>query len=200
MAKKEENVYDFLLETGKKLAEKNMGALFVIADSKKFEGTYEILYPQIIRDQRIFEKGCQELILKLAELDGAFLIGEDGSLVAFGARIKQSKVLPGYGTKHAAATGITGNIQDSTAILVSEETRWTKVFKNGEIILEVDTAKAPKKEINKVVSFLTDNDTALLATAGASAAIMGVIPVVIVSGTYLVIKAAAEVVKKNWKK
>ena len=128
------------------------------------------------------------------------LIGEDGSLVAFGARIKQSKVLPGYGTKHAAATGITGNIQDSTAILVSEETRWTKVFKNGEIILEVDTAKAPKKEINKVVSFLTDNDTALLATAGASAAIMGVIPVVIVSGTYLVIKAAAEVVKKNWKK
>src|SRR3989344_1692466 len=180
MAKKEENVYDFLLETGKKLAEKNMGALFVIADSKKFEGTYEILYPQIIRDQRIFEKGCQELILKLAELDGAFLIGEDGSLVAFGARIKQSKVLPGYGTKHAAATGITGNIQDSTAILVSEETRWTKVFKNGEIILE--------------------DDTALLATAGASAAIMGVIPVVIVSGTYLVIKAAAEVVKKNWKK
>ena len=42
MAKKEENVYDFLLETGKKLAEKNMGALFVIADSKKFFDTVKL--------------------------------------------------------------------------------------------------------------------------------------------------------------
>ena len=46
-------------------------------------------------------------MLKIAELDGAFLIGEQGKLVAFGARIKKSQALPGYGTKHAAAVGIT---------------------------------------------------------------------------------------------
>ena len=73
------------------------------------------------------------------------------------------------------------------------------IFKNGKIVLEMDSSKTPPSVMHKVVTFLTDNDTALLATAGASAAIMGVIPVVIVSGTYLAIKTASGIIKKSLK-
>lgn len=196
---KKEAVYNFLLETSKEIARKKLGVLFVIAQKGSFKGIYEPLYPQVIEDHSIFEKGSKELILKLAELDGAFLINDDGILVAFGARILKSKALPGYGTKHAAAVGITSYVKNSSAILVSEETHWIKVFKNGKMILEMDASKTPPSVMHKVVTFITDNDTALLATAGASAAIMGFIPVVIVSGTYLAIRTASGIIKRSFK-
>ncbi len=195
---KKEDVYNFLLETGKEISKRKLGALFVVSQEKNFRGLYELLYPQVTGSS-IFDKGAKELILKLAELDGAFLIGEDGKLIAFGARILKSKALPGYGTKHAAATGITTHIKNSSAVLVSEENHWIKIFKNGKIVLEMDSSKTPPSVMHKVVTFLTDNDTALLATAGASAAIMGFIPVVIVSGTYLAIKTASGIIKRSLK-
>jgi DNA integrity scanning protein DisA with diadenylate cyclase activity len=189
--------YNFLFDLSKEIAGKKLGALFVIAPEKHFKKIYEPLYPQVNGKTSIFERGSKELILKLAELDGAFLIGEDGKIVCFGARIRKSKALPGYGTKHAAATGITGYIKDSTAILISEETNWIKVFKNGNIVLKTDHKKLPKNVMDKVVGFVTDHDTALLATAGASAALAGLVPVVIVSGTYLAIRTASGIIKKT---
>jgi len=194
-----EGVYNFILETAKDLANKKLGALFIIAPKRKFKNLYEPLYPQVIGNHSISESGAKELILKLAELDGAFLIGDDGTLVAFGARIEKSKALKGYGTKHAAATGITFHIKNSTAILVSEETNWIKVFKKGNIVLRMDSSKTPKPVMHKVVTFLTDNDTTLLATAGVTAAIVGFLPVVVVSGTYIAIKTATGVIKKSFR-
>ena len=196
---KKEIVYNFLLETAKDIAKKKQGALFVIAPIRDFKGVYEPLYPQVIFGHKIFEKGAKELIIKLAELDGAFLIADDGTLVAFGARIIHSKALPGYGTKHAAAVGVTSNLKGSSAILVSEETGWIKIFKDGKIIIEMDSSKTPPTLMHKVVTFVTDNDTALLATAGVSAAIMGFIPVVVVSGTYLAIKTASGMIRRTFK-
>ncbi len=196
---KKEKVYNFLLEISKDLTKKKLGALFVIGPKHSFKDLYEPLYPQVVENHSIFEKGSKELILKLAELDGAFLVIDDGILVAFGARILKSRALPGYGTKHAAAVGITSNIKNSSAILVSEESHMIKIFKNGKIILEMDSSKTPPSIMHQVVGFVTDNDTALLATAGASAAIMGFIPVVIVSGTYLAIRTASGLIKKSLK-
>ncbi len=196
---KKEDVYSFLLETSKEIAKRKHGALFVVAPSHKFEGVYEPLYPQAISSINIFDKGAKELIVKLAELDGAFLVDDEGIVVAFGARIKKSKVLPGYGTKHAAAVGITSHIQNCSAILVSEETGWIKIFKKGKQILEMDSAKTPKSLMHKVVAFVSDNDTTLLATAGVSAAVIGFIPVVVVSGAYLAIKTASGIIKRSFK-
>lgn len=196
---KKEAVYNFLLETAKEIVKKKQGALFVIAKKTSIRNIYEPLYPQVIAGHNILEKGAKELILKLAELDGAFLIADNGTLIAFGARIIKSKALPGYGTKHAAAVGITTHIKNSSAILVSEESNLIKIFKNGRIILEMDSSKTPSSVMHNIVTFITDNDTTLLATAGVSAAVMGFIPVVIVSGTYLAIKTASGIIKRSLK-
>jgi len=74
-----------------------------------------------------------------------------------------------------------------------------KVFRDGKVVLEMDPEKTSASTMNKVVSFITDNDTTLLATAGVSAAIMGIMPVVVVSGTYLALKTASGVIRKGWK-
>jgi hypothetical protein len=188
------------LDTAKEISKKKLGALFVVSPKNQFKGLYEPLYPQAISSSKIFDKGANELIIKLAELDGAFLIGDDGEIIAFGARIKKSKALPGYGTKHAAARGMTKHISNSTAILISEENNWIKVFKKGQIILELDSNEnTPEPITKKIVSLITDNDTALIATAGISAALTGFIPVVVVSGTYLVIKTTSGIIKKSLK-
>ncbi len=196
---KKEKVYNFLLEVAQEIAKRKLGGLFVVAPKNDFKKVYEPLYPQLVSRQKIFEKGSKELLVKLAELDGAFLVGDDGTLVAFGARIKKSRALPGYGTKHAAAAGITSHLGRAQAILVSEETSWVKVFRDGKVVLEMDPEKTSASTMNKVVSFITDNDTTLLATAGVSAAIMGIMPVVVVSGTYLALKTASGVIRKGWK-
>lgn len=71
---KKQEVYNQILDFSKTISHNKKGALFVIAKDNKFKGLYEKLYPQIIDHANIFEKGAKELILKLVELDGAFLI------------------------------------------------------------------------------------------------------------------------------
>lgn len=194
---KKNAVHDQILALGKNLSKQKKGALFVIAPKSTFKGKYELLYPQVSSKVKINSKGFDEVIYKLAELDGAFLVSNTGELIAFGARIKKSKTIQGKGTKHAAASGITSRIKKSTAILISEENGWIKVFKNGNIILETDGKDTTPNITKKVIDFITDNDTALITAAGASAAVVGVVPIVIVGGTYLALKTASGIIRKN---
>lgn len=199
MRLKKKKVYHEVLEIAKELAKSKQGTLFVIAPKKKFRNTYRLLYPQIVSDYYINEKGMKPVLKKLANLDGAILVGESGELVAYGAMIKRTKTLTGFGTKHAAAAGITTHIGDATAILVSEGLDWIKVFQKGKVVVEMDSGDQSPSIVKQIVSFLTDQDTALITTAGASAAILGFAPVLIISGTYLVIKTATGIIKKNLK-
>ena len=192
-------VYYEVLEIAKELAKKKKGTLFVIAPKHKFKRTYRLLYPQVLSNHYINEKGMKPVLEKFAELDGAILIGNDGALVAYGAMLRYIKTLQGFGTKHAAAAGITMHIKDSTAVLVSEGLDWIKVFQNGKIVVEMDSGDKPVSLERKIISFLTERDTALITTAGASAAILGFAPVLVISGTYLVVKTATGMIKKNLK-
>lgn len=196
-----EEVYNTILEMSKDIARKNLGALFVIAPKNKFRGTYEPLYPELVKGHYLNEKGIKIIIEKLAELDGAFIIAEDGELITFGARIKKSASIPGYGTRHAAAAGITITLPEATAICVSEEVAWIRVFQNGKILLEMDSSETPRSVMQNVVNFITDHDTTILTTAGATGLILGgFLPVVIVSGTYLAIKTATGIIQKSFGK
>lgn len=194
-------VYEEVLHIAKQIARTKEGALFLLADEKKLKNTYDLLFPQLLTSHSLKEQGMNKVIEKLATLDGAVLVSYSGNIIAFGAKIKKSKPVPGYGTKHAAASGITEHIKNSTAILVSEESNWIKVFQEGKIVLEMDSEDNPKSLEDKIISFLSEGDTALLTAGGISAAILGgaaVAPIMIVGGTYLAIKTATGFIKKNW--
>lgn len=199
---KKQEVYNFILDLAKDIAMGKEGALFVIGPRRSFsKRDYELLYPELVGGCSINEKGARKVLEKLAVLDGAVLISDRGKLIAYGARIKANKTLKGFGTRHGAAAGITSKLTGSTAILVSEEVNWIKVFNAGKVILEMDPyADTPRRVYNKIISFITDNDTALITAAGASAAFLGVTPVLVIGGTYMAIRTATGIIKRSFSK
>lgn len=198
---KKHDVYEAIISVSKELARKKEGALFVIADAARLNKVYKPLFPQIHKKFSINKEGSLKVVEKLATLDGAVLISNNGQLIAYGAKLNKSKPVHGHGTKHAAASGITTHIKSATAILVSEEDNFIKVFQRGRIILEMDYHENPKSLQDKIISFISEGDTALLTAAGISTAILGgaiVGPLAVVGGTYLAIKTAGGIIKKNW--
>jgi diadenylate cyclase len=197
---KKSEVMRNILNISKKLAKENQGALFVIADRKQIEGNYRLHYPQIQFAGNLLSKGMDAVVEKLATLDGAIIFTPDGEMIAYGARILKSETLLGFGTKHAAARGITLYDETITAVLVSEETGWIKIFQKGDIVLETDAVDIEPSTLDKVSRFLTNQDTALLASAGIAAAAVGAGPVLIVGGAYMMIKTAGQMISSALKK
>lgn len=197
---KKSEVMRNILNISKRLAKDNQGALFVITDRKQIEGNYRLHYPQIQFAGNLLSKGMDAVVEKLATLDGAMIFTPDGEMVAYGARILKSETLLGFGTKHAAARGITLYDETITAVLVSEETGWIKIFQKGEIVLETDAVDIEPSTLDKVSRFLTNQDTALLASAGIAAAAVGAGPVLIVGGAYMMIKTAGQMISSALKK
>lgn len=189
-----------ILNISKSLAKGKLGALFVIAERGRITGNYRPHYPQLQFTGNILSKGMDSVVEKLATLDGAIIFTPDGVLLAYGSRILKSETLLGYGTKHAAAKGITSFDKNATAVLVSEESGWIKVFQKGEIVLETDAVEIEPSTLEKVSSFLTNKDMALLASAGIAAAAGFAPAVLIVGGAYMVVKTAGEVISSTFKK
>jgi len=189
-----------ILNISKRLAKEKKGALFVIADSEKITGNYRPHYPQLQFSGSLLSKGMDSVVEKLSTLDGAVIFTPDGMLLAYGSRILKSETLLGYGTKHAAAKGITSYDKSATAVLVSEESGWIKVFQKGEIVLETDSVDIEPSTLEKISNFLTNKDMALLASAGIAAAAGFAPAVLVVGGAYMVVKTAGEVISSTFKK
>ena len=195
-------VMRIILNISKALAKEKQGALFVIADDDTIRGNYRLHYPQIQFAESILTKGMDSVIEKLATLDGAVILTPEGELIAYGSRILKSETLIGFGTKHAAAKGITLFDDSITAVLVSEETGWIKVFQKGDIVLETDAVDIEPTTLDKVSRFLADHDMALLTGAGitVAAGIVSFPAVLVVGGAYLVVKTAGTAISSAFKK
>ncbi len=195
-------VMHIILNISKSLAKEKLGALFVITDSDRITGNYRPHYPQLQFTGNLMSKGMDAVVEKLATLDGAVIFTPEGSLIAYGSRILKSETVLGFGTKHAAARGITLYDPTATAVLVSEESGWIKVFQKGEIVLETDAVDIEPSTLEKVSSFLTNRDMALLAGAGITVA-AGVVTapaLLIVGGAYMMVKTAGSVISSALKK
>lgn len=187
-----EHVLRVLLEAAKRVAKSRQGALYVLADPEKLEGKFEVHFPQLGTQPQVLAKGMEALLEKLGTIDGAVLVGTDGRLLAYGARVLPQAALLGFGTRHAAAKGVTEVLEDATAVLVSEETHWVKVFQRGNVILELDNGELPVGVLDKVASFLVQRDGALLAAAGLTVATALVTPLALLAfgGAYVILRTA----------
>jgi len=192
----EEHVMDVILGVAKSISKSGEGGLIVIAERADVEGLYETHYPQFTSASPITEKGMNVVLEKLATIDGSMVITPRGELVAYGARLLRSTTLPGFGTRHAAASGITESIPSATAVLISEESSWIKLFQAGNIVLEMDASEVNPNVMEKVAGFLTRGDTALLAAAFLSIVVVQVSPesIVFIGGAYLIVKSTFETI------
>ncbi len=81
----------------------------------------------------------RETVKELAQLDGAFVVDDDGTFVSAGRFIDvdltPQNFLPGLGTRHAAAASVTRETR-ATAVAVSQSSV-VRVFGHGEIRAEI---------------------------------------------------------------
>jgi diadenylate cyclase len=82
----------------------------------------------------------REAVKTFSALDGAFVIREDGVVLAAGRYLltmsREVKLPMGLGARHSAAASITAESK-SIALTVSQTTGTVRVFKEGEIVLEL---------------------------------------------------------------
>ena len=137
-------IFELAIEIGREGREgKPIGTAFVIGDSEKvLKKSYQlILNPFDGRNENITDQMVRGTIKELAQLDGVFVITEDGIVKAAGRYLDVDtavvKIPKGFGGRHAAATAITKETK-ALVITVSKSGGMVRVFKGGDIIMEID--------------------------------------------------------------
>lgn len=91
-------------------------------------------------ERNVLDPKIREAVKNFSVLDGAFVIREDGVVLAAGrylsAADEQSKIPLGLGARHAAAAGITSTT-GCIALVVSQTSGAVRLFKGGSIVLEL---------------------------------------------------------------
>ncbi|MBN2033710.1 MAG: diadenylate cyclase [Deltaproteobacteria bacterium] len=85
----------------------------------------------------------KESLKEFSSIDGAFVIREDGVVLAAGRYLNAAyhgEALPqGLGTRHTAAAAIT-QVTDSVAFVISESTGRVTIFRGGKILTVIEKA------------------------------------------------------------
>jgi len=125
---------------------KPVGTIFVIGDEDK---VMQLSKQMIINpfkgyeedERNILNPSLEETMREFSALDGAFVIGSNGTVLTagryLGASAESANTARGLGSRHMAAAGITALTQ-SVAIVVSESTGDVRIYKNGSTLLEIE--------------------------------------------------------------
>ena len=189
-------VEDVILKIAIEIAKHGEGALFVIGEKIP----YSHLIKHKIKKISIFDTGAEKLLKGLAVIDGAVIINPKGQLIDYGVLIKKTSPFLGFGTRHAAA--ITASKGGNISILVSEEERKVKIFKNGKYIMQIDALqKNVVSKVSTISQLLESTGAGVIGTVGAATLVptLGItlIPGIIVfGGSYYAIKSLMESVGK----
>ena len=124
-----------------------VGTLFVIGDSKRVlhhsrSMTFDPFRGYSEEEKNICNPDVHEGVKEVSLMDGAFIIREDGVILSGGRYISASVrglTLPkGLGARHVAAAAITKTTR-AIALAISESTGTVRVFKQGKIVLQINT-------------------------------------------------------------
>jgi DNA integrity scanning protein DisA with diadenylate cyclase activity len=125
---------------------KPVGTIFVIGDEDRvmqlskqmiinpFKGYEEV-------ERNILNPHLKETLREFSALDGAFVIGSNGTVLTagryLGASAENADTARGLGSRHMAAAGITA-LTHAIAIVVSESTGDVRIYKNGTALMEIE--------------------------------------------------------------
>ena len=123
---------------------RRIGTLFVISDEQTVLATSKPLILDPLwhhpgNEKHISNPNMRETIKELAQLDGAFIVADDGTVLSACRYINASAQgisLPlGFGSRHMAAASIS-KCTNCIAVVVSESCM-VRIFDNGELISEI---------------------------------------------------------------
>jgi DNA integrity scanning protein DisA with diadenylate cyclase activity len=132
---------------------KPVGTLFVVGDHRTvLKHCHPLGFDPVkgygTHERQLGDSKVREAIKEIAQLDGAFVVASDGTVVAAcqhisapGADITLSK---GLGSRHWAAAAISRATQ-AVAIAVSESNGTVRLFQNGEVMLRIEPFRRAMK-------------------------------------------------------
>jgi diadenylate cyclase len=141
-----EEVVELAVEIAREGREgRKIGTLFVVGDPANVTARSRPLILDPLEGHpaellHVSRPEFRETVKELAQLDGAFLVGDDGTFVS-AARFVEVDVstpdvfLPGLGTRHAAAASISAATR-AVAVVVSQSSI-VRVFARGQVRAEV---------------------------------------------------------------
>lgn len=147
-------VVDLAVEIGREGREgKPVGTLFVVGDTRKVMQSSHATGFDPVRgysrsERKLTDPRVREGIKEIAQLDGAFVVGPDGTIEAAARYIDASaenvSVAKGLGARHWAAAAITRRTK-SVAVAVSETNGTVRIFQNGEVVLRIEPFRRAMK-------------------------------------------------------
>jgi|GEM_PF-702968 len=138
---------DFALRIGRDGYEgRPLGALLVIGDSnevlqKSHDLTLNPFLGHSETDRNMHDQSVRDAMTTFAMLDGAFIVRDDGVVLAAGRHVRvgdvEIQLPPGLGARHTAAASISMETS-AVAIVVSQSSGTVKIYKNGKVTMEID--------------------------------------------------------------
>lgn len=126
-----------------------LGSIFVIGDTtrvleKSRQLTLNPFQGYSESDKNLYDPRVRDAIKNFAVLDGAFVIREDGVVLAAGRYLNfepAELALPlGLGARHTAAAGITKDC-DAVAVAVSQSSGVVRVFEKGRVVMRLEASR-----------------------------------------------------------
>jgi len=148
-------VVDLAVDIGREGREgRQVGTLLVVGDHRKVLNFCRPMGFDPVRgysrsERRLSDTKVREGMKEIAQLDGAFVVSADGTVVAGVQRLAAPRAadltLPkGFGARHWAAAEIS-RATSAIAITVSESNGTVRLFQNGEIMLRIEPLRRPMK-------------------------------------------------------
>ena len=132
---------------------KPVGTLFVVGDHRKVMNHCHSMGFDPVRGYNASERKLgglkvRESIKEIAQLDGAFIVAAEGTVVASCQHVSAPAVdvtlSKGLGARHWAAAAIS-RATSAIAICVSESNGTVRLFQNGEVVLRVEPFRRAMK-------------------------------------------------------
>ncbi|MFH1290034.1 MAG: DNA integrity scanning protein DisA nucleotide-binding domain protein [Nanoarchaeota archaeon] len=154
------DLQELLIQVGMKIAKRGEGAIFVVG-----KADYKPLVEQSVHPFNVTKN--PKLLESLALMDGAVIIDEKGTLVAYGTMIKTTRVYKNFGTRHSAS--VSASKKADLVVLVSEEDKKVRIFKEGKMMMQIDPLqKGVEKTIPEAVNVLESVGAGTLGAIGTS--------------------------------
>lgn len=141
-------IIDLAVEIGREGREgKPVGALLIVGDHRKTLDYCKPMgfdpvkgYPAAERN--LADSKVREGVKEIAQMDGAFVISNNGTVVASAQHLsapasKEITLSKGLGSRHWAAAQIS-RVTDAIAIAISSSSGSVRVFQGGEVVLRVE--------------------------------------------------------------
>ena len=126
---------------------KDVGTMFVVGDSNNVMNQSKPAGFDPVRGYRpqersLFDPRVREGIKEIAQLDGAFIVRNDGVVVAACRLLDTSTAMitlsKGLGSRHWAGAAVSRST-NAVAIVVSQSSGTVRIFVNGEVVLRIES-------------------------------------------------------------